>query len=46
VEFLAEKLARFKVPRRVVIMDALPRNPIGKIVKKDLIRMLSDQTGY
>ncbi|MEW6554609.1 MAG: long-chain-fatty-acid--CoA ligase [Actinomycetota bacterium] len=46
VEFLSDKLARFKVPRRVVIMDALPRNPIGKIVKKDLVRMLSDQTSY
>lgn len=46
VGFLAERLARFKVPRRVVIMDALPRNPIGKIVKKDLVRMLQEQTTY
>lgn len=42
VEFLSGKLARFKVPRRVVIMESLPRNPIGKIVKKDLVRMLSE----
>jgi long-chain acyl-CoA synthetase len=46
VEFLSDKLARFKVPRRVVIMESLPRNPIGKIVKKELLRMLSDETGY
>lgn len=46
VEFLSHKLARFKVPRRVVIMDSLPRNPIGKIVKKDLVRMLQEETGY
>ncbi len=43
VEFLEGKLARFKVPRRVVIMESLPRNPIGKIVKKDLVRMLSEE---
>jgi long-chain acyl-CoA synthetase len=45
-EFLSGKLARFKVPRRVVIMESLPRNPIGKIVKKELLRMLSEETGY
>lgn len=45
-EFLSQKLARFKVPRRVVIMDGLPRNPIGKIVKKELMRMLSEETSY
>jgi len=41
VEFLSDKLARFKVPRKVVIMESLPRNPIGKIVKRELVRMLS-----
>ncbi len=46
VEFLSGKLARFKVPRRVVIMESLPRNPIGKIVKKELVRMLQEETGY
>jgi len=30
----------------VVIMDGLPRNPIGKIVKKELMRMLSEETSY
>jgi long-chain acyl-CoA synthetase len=46
VEFLSEKLARFKVPRRVVIMESLPRNPIGKIVKKELVRQLTEETSY
>ncbi|MGB3303489.1 class I adenylate-forming enzyme family protein [Gordonia sp. (in: high G+C Gram-positive bacteria)] len=32
-EFLADKLARYKLPREVVVVDALPRNPSGKIVK-------------
>ncbi len=30
-------LAGYKVPREIVIMDELPRNATGKIVKKDLL---------
>ena len=33
---LAEVLAGYKVPSRVVFMDALPRNAMGKIEKKVL----------
>ncbi len=29
-------LSRFKFPERLVIVDALPRNQFGKVVKKDL----------
>ena len=29
-------LARFKVPRDVIFLDALPRNATGKVVKRDL----------
>ncbi|WP_353109052.1 AMP-binding protein [Gordonia sp. (in: high G+C Gram-positive bacteria)] len=32
-DFLADRLARYKIPREVVMVDALPRNPSGKIVK-------------
>ena len=28
-----EKLARFKLPKRVVFTDAIPRNPTGKALK-------------
>jgi acyl-CoA synthetase (AMP-forming)/AMP-acid ligase II len=31
-----ESLARFKCPRSVDILDALPRNPTGKILKREL----------
>jgi long-chain acyl-CoA synthetase len=36
VELCSESLARFKVPRDVVILDALPKNTIGKIAKPEL----------
>ena len=29
-------LARYKVPREIVFMDALPRNPTGKVLKRVL----------
>jgi fatty-acyl-CoA synthase len=29
-------LARFKVPREVVLVEALPRNPSGKVLKREL----------
>ena len=34
--FVHDRLARFKTPREVVFVDALPRNALGKIVRRDL----------
>jgi fatty-acyl-CoA synthase len=31
-----EKLAGFKCPKKVVIADKLPKNPSGKILKREL----------
>ncbi|MET8507419.1 fatty acyl-CoA synthetase [Streptomyces sp. NPDC004787] len=31
-----EKLAHFKAPKRIVLVDALPRNASGKILKREL----------
>jgi len=36
IDFAREHLARFKCPTSVDWADALPRNPSGKILKKDL----------
>jgi long-chain acyl-CoA synthetase len=36
IDFARERLARFKCPTSVDWTDALPRNPSGKILKKDL----------
>lgn len=38
---LAERLTRVKVPERVHLVDALPRNPVGKIDKPGLRKRLS-----
>ena len=35
-EFCAERLAKFKVPSDVAIVDALPRNATGKVLKREL----------
>jgi fatty-acyl-CoA synthase len=35
-DFVKQHLARFKVPRDVVFLDALPRNPSGKVLKRTL----------
>ncbi|MBU3750470.1 MAG: long-chain fatty acid--CoA ligase, partial [Mycobacterium sp.] len=36
IAWCREKLAGYKCPRSVDIMDELPRNPTGKLLKKDL----------
>jgi fatty-acyl-CoA synthase len=34
--FLSERLARYKHPKALEIVDALPRNPAGKVLKTEL----------
>ncbi len=34
--YIRENLARYKVPREVEFLDELPRNPTGKVLKRDL----------
>ena len=36
ISWCRERLAGFKCPKSVDILDALPRNPTGKILKRDL----------
>ena len=36
--FCAERLADYKVPRRISIVDELPRNATGKVLKQELTR--------
>jgi len=37
-EFCAERLADYKVPRSVWFVDELPRNAMGKVLKRDIVR--------
>jgi fatty-acyl-CoA synthase len=34
--FVSTRLAKYKIPREFVLVDALPRTPYGKVVKSDL----------
>jgi len=40
MSFLQERLANFKIPRDVKVMDALPKNATGKIMKRELREQL------
>ena len=35
-DFVKDNLARYKTPRDVVFVSELPRNPTGKILKREL----------
>lgn len=35
-QFVKDNLARYKVPRELVFLEALPRNPTGKVLKREL----------
>jgi fatty-acyl-CoA synthase len=43
-EFLTERLARYKHPKALEIVDALPRNPAGKVLKTELRARFSGST--
>jgi long-chain acyl-CoA synthetase len=38
--FARERLARYKIPKEVRLVDALPRNPVGKVAKPELRQMV------
>lgn len=43
LSFIREKMADYKVPRKVVALPALPRNATGKILKTDLRNLPLEQ---
>ena len=38
---LAHDIAKFKLPERIEIIDALPRNPLGKVLRHELSDRIS-----
>jgi fatty-acyl-CoA synthase len=39
------RLARFKHPRELIVVDALPRTPLGKVRKEDVRRLVAERSG-
>jgi fatty-acyl-CoA synthase len=37
--FLGERLARYKIPKQIRVVDELPRTAYGKVVKGELVKM-------
>lgn len=44
LQFVREKLADYKMPKKVVVLPALPRNPTGKILKTALREMAQNSS--
>ncbi|HEX5515509.1 MAG TPA: long-chain-fatty-acid--CoA ligase [Gammaproteobacteria bacterium] len=42
IRYCQEKLAKYKTPRRIVFIEALPRNGVGKVLKKVLREQVGD----
>lgn len=40
-EWAKARIASYKVPKRVVLLDDFPRNPVGKVVKPELAKLLA-----
>ncbi|MFO0568543.1 MAG: AMP-binding protein [Polyangiaceae bacterium] len=39
-DWAKQRIASYKVPKRVVLLDDFPRNPVGKVVKPELAKVL------
>lgn len=39
-DWAKQRIAPYKVPKRVVLLDDFPRNPVGKVVKPELAKLV------
>jgi len=45
IGFVKERIAGYKTPKKVVFMDSIPKTAIGKILRRNVREMLSEQEG-
>jgi acyl-CoA synthetase (AMP-forming)/AMP-acid ligase II len=43
ITHVGDRLARYKVPQQIVIVDRLPRNAMSKVVKRDLLHLFRSE---
>lgn len=43
IRFCREELTGYKVPHQVEFVDELPKSPVGKVLKRELLRTASDE---
>jgi acyl-CoA synthetase (AMP-forming)/AMP-acid ligase II len=43
--FAKERLAQYKCPREIVVVDALPRTPNGKVKRSELAKVFGARYG-
>lgn len=41
-EWLKDRLAPYKIPSRIIMVGELPRNPMGKVIKPEVIALFRD----
>jgi len=44
IGFVKERIAGYKTPKKVVFMDSISKTAIGKILRREVREMLSDQS--
>jgi fatty-acyl-CoA synthase len=45
IEYLSERLAHYKTPKHVTILESIPRNGAGKVMKGRLREVLAERSG-
>jgi malonyl-CoA/methylmalonyl-CoA synthetase len=40
-EWSSSRLANYKIPRKLLIVEEIPRNAMGKINKKELVKLFN-----
>ena len=43
LSYLREKVAPYKVPKRILFMDQLPTSGVGKVLKRELKQMVLEK---